>query len=992
MWIRVSWLAGAFGVLMVAANSGSSQETRPDPGRAAMGIFKAHCLSCHKGAQAAAGLDLSTIEGINKGGTSGKLIVPGKPDASLLMKRVTGQGGLPQMPMGFAPLTKEQLTDLRAWITGGGKLDPNKITHWAYLPPKAAPIPKVANKTWVRNEIDNFILAKLEQAKVKPSAPATKETLIRRLSLDLIGLPPTPAEVDAFVADKTRNAYKKLVDRLLASPHYGERQARAWLDLARYADTNGYEADAGRVAWKYRDWVIHAYNSNMPFDEFTIEQLAGDMLLNPTLDQLIATGFHRNSMLNLEGGVDPKESRYEMVNDRVATTSTVWLGQTVQCARCHDHKYDPISQKEYFAMYAIFNNSDYEPRGDANVGQEKYYEFSIPAPSPEQAAQKKKLETELAHYRTLFAASNAEYEKEKKEFYERAKRSTPWAYTELKADGLVSKPDFVLAAPTENPANVVYEVSFHANAGLNAVRILAFPDAKLPNRGPGRASSGNFILSRLALKRNGQEIPLGTAVASFVQNGYSLDGLFDKDGNTGWAVAPEFGKEQWLVVWLKEPLKEASDLTLEIAHESPNWPQHSLGNFTVQYSTEPDRGIQMIPNELWTVLNNSREGEPAQELDKYYRSVAPSLSRVRDQIAKDETQLKKLNSEIPTALVMREKPGRAPITAPFHPRGEFLQTGDPIPAGIPAAFGKLPPGRVDRLALAKWLVSKQNPLTARVEVNRIWEGIFGKGLVETSENWGTPGTPPTHPELLDWLAVKFMNSGWDRKALIRLIVTSSTYCQSSNASLATLQKDPTNRLMSRAPRYRMEAEMIRDNALAASGLLNPKVGGPSVYPQQPDGVWNSPYSGERWMTSKGADLYRRGLYTYWKRTSTYPTFVNFDASSRESCTVRRIRTNTPLQALNLLNDAAFLEAARALAINAKGSTPREKVIDAFRRCTCRRPSAKELDRLEKLYLNLLKAYEADAKSAKQIAKTPELAAMTMTANVILNLDETITRE
>ena len=989
MWLRFG-LAGVsvlpFAVMLSQAGQGNASQPKGDFAKEVVPIFRAHCYSCHKGESSAAGLDLSSIKGITKGGLSGKLFVSGKPDSSLLMKRVLGQGGMPAMPMGFAPLTKTQLASLRAWIAGGAKMAEAKAVHWAYRPPVAKAAPKVKNAAWVKNPIDAYILSKLEKAGMQPSPQASKEMLLRRVTLDLTGLPPTLAELDAFLADKSANAYEKVVDRLLASPRFGERQAMIWLDLARYADSNGYEADYMRTAWKYRDWVIQAFNKNLSYRQFTIDQLAGDLLPKPNLEQLIATGFHRNTMLNLEGGVDPKEARYEMINDRVATTSQVWLGQTMQCARCHDHKYDPISHKDYFRMYAIFANTDYESRGDPKVGQEKYYEFSVPAPSAEQSQEKLRIEKALAQVRAEFNAETPDYLKKRSEFIEAARRSNPWSYVELDSPGLSKLPDFALKAPVENPATVVYRVRFAAKKGMSALRIRAYADASLTNKGPGRSSSGNFILSRLTLKSGNRQIPIDEFAASYVQNGYSLSGLTDSDGNTGWAVAPQFGREHWLIAWLKTPLEADTDVVLELGHESPSWPQHSLGNFNVQPSYEPNRAIQKMPEHLLTAIGRNRESEVLKEIDAYYRSVSPELAPVRERERALAESLAKLNSQIPMAMVMRETRRGGPLQAPFHARGEFLQPGEPVTAGIPAAFGTISEKRVDRLALAKWLVSPSNPMSARVEVNRIWEQYFGRGIVETSENWGTPGTPPTHPELLDWLAVKFMNSGWDMKAMHRLIVTSATYRQSSRTSAAAREKDPQNRYFARGPRYRMPAEMIRDNALQIAGLLSPKIGGPSVFPHQPDGVWNTPYSGERWQQSSGEDLYRRGLYTFWKRTATYPAFVNFDAPSREMCTIRREPTNTPLQALNLLNDPAFLEAAKAFAKRTEDiKDVRARITVMFRACTARRPKADELTRLELLLANL-----------QQKVASPEgstaVVPWTMLASVLLNLDETITKE
>ncbi len=964
------------------------------------GIFKAHCNSCHTGENSAAGLDLSNPEGILKGGASGKLFAVGKSKTSLLMERVLGHGGMPRMPMGFAPLSKEQENILTSWIDSGAKIDALTKTHWAYVAPKQHPIPTTKLQGWTKNQVDNFILNRLEQGKLKPSPEATKETLIRRLTLDLTGLPPTLKEVDAFLADKSPNAYEKVVDRLLASKHFGERQAMGWLDLARYADTDGYEKDLGRVAWKYRDWVIQAFNRNLPYDQFTIEQLAGDLLPKPTLDQMIATGFHRNTMLNLEGGVDQMEARYELINDRVATTSTVWMGQTMQCARCHDHKYDPISHKDYFRMYAIFANTEYYPTGRQDISEEKWRERDIPAPSPEQQASLNKLNRELASFRASLNKESEASKSERESWFAQIRQAKPWETSKPAVETtngiqLTAQADGSFLASGPNSKGI-YRLKFTSQEPIHAFRLTSIPDAKLPQGGSGRSGGGNFVLSRMSLKVDGKAMKLGRPMTDFIQRGFDLGGLFDQDGNTGWAIHPEVRKPHWLIVRPDAPIPKGATVELELANESNEWPDHLLGRFSLAISAEPKDEFQTIPSNVQKILAQAtRSGADEQVVLDYFQANNPKFAPIRDQISKAENDINNLKQAIPMAMVMTEKKGNGPLQAPLHERGEFLSPGEMLDAGIPAAFGKTNAKRVDRMELAKWLVAKDNPMTARVQVNRIWEQYFGAGLVETSENWGTPGTPPSHPELLDWLSLRFMNSGWDMKAMHKLIVMSATYRQSSIATPALLERDPSNRLLARGPRFRMDAEFIRDTALTAAGMLNPEIGGPSVYPHQPEGVWNTPYSSEFWRTSQGKDLYRRGMYTYLKRTSPYPTFTNFDGSSREVCTVRRGRTNTPLQALNLLNDPAFLEAAKGLATrvaNAGKPTTESQIAYAFRLCTARRAKPDELKRLVALHETLRAKYIKNTEESKKLAPSPERAAMVMVANVILNLDETINKE
>ncbi len=997
MWTRFV-LAGLsiapFGLILSGVGQGAPPQRTVAFSKDVMPIFRAHCYSCHKGKTSAAGLDLSTAQGVAKGGLSGKLIKPGKPKDSLLIKRVLGMGGLPQMPMGFAPLTKAQLKTLETWILSGAKLEAGTSSHWAYVPPLRPAIPMVKNKDWVANPIDAFVLARLAKGGLKPSAQAAPESLIRRVSLDLVGLPPTLEEVNGYVADKRQDTYGRAVDRLLKSPHFGERQARIWLDLARYADTNGYEADYTRTAWKYRDWVIDAFNRNMPYDQFTVEQLAGDMLPKPSLDQLIATGFHRNTMLNLEGGVDPREARYEMINDRVATTSSVWLGQTLQCARCHDHKYDPISQKDYFRVYAVFANTLYEAQGDSKVGQEKFYEPSIPAPTSQDSQSLALAERSLANARLRFESNPQDYLTEKADWLAKISKSDAWSLTKGGGPGLTIQADGSLLATDGNPDVAVYRVSFPVRAGTQALRMVAMPDPKLNNGGPGRSSGGNFLLSRVSALAGSVPLTLVDPEASFVQGGYRLADLFDKNGDTGWAISPDYGKDQWLVLRFERPITSDQTITIELGQESPTWAQHTIGRFRIETTMESDRTLQVLPMDIIALAKQSRTPPQEKRLDDFFRKISKILAESRDSVKKFEEEVVALKRAIPMAMVMREKPGANPLTAPLHIRGEFLQTGPNVTAGVPLALGKTDAKRVDRLAFAKWLIDKKNPLTARVQVNRMWEQYFGRGLVETSENWGTPGTPPSHPELLDWLACELMDSGWNLKHIHRLIVTSATYRQSSNVTPVLLQRDPNNFLFTRGPRFRMEAEMIRDNALSIAGLLSTKIGGPSVFPHQPNGIWNSPYSGERWMTSSDQNLYRRGLYTFWKRTATYPTFTNFDATSRDTCTVRRSRTNTPLQALNLLNDPAFLEAAKGLAKIAirTGGNDQLRLEMAFRKCTMRSPKRAELSRLTVLLDNLRKRYRANPIDSAKLAPSPDDAAWIMVASVLLNLDETITKE
>lgn len=948
-------------------------------------ILKAHCISCHGANNPPAGLSLTSGANLLKA----KVVVPGDSENSRIVRRLRGLDGKPSMPMGFAPLSAAQIQTVRDWIDAGASIEGGSAVHWAYVAPKKAAPPKVKNAKWVANPVDAFILAKLESQGLKPSPPASKETLLRRVTLDLIGLPPTLEEMNAFLADKSPNAYEKVVDRLLASPHYGERQARVWLDLARYADTHGYEADRSRQAYLFRDWVIDAFNKNKPFDRFTIEQIAGDLLPSPTIDQLVATGFHRNSMFNEEGGVDPNESMYETVMDRVNTTSTVWLGSTLACSRCHDHKFDPFTQKDYFQMYAFFANNAYESRGDNNVGQQKFYEPNIEVASPE-------IKAKLASLRQRLDQLNAQLSTppEGQAAWEAEAAQVRWNTLSLNAatrikQKIVRQDDGSYFLPPPTPDRDRFSLVLDLPPGSTGVRIEAVPDPAFPNQGPGQSSGGNFILTALSAEVAGKPLALSDVEVDFIQGGYDLGGLFDGNPETGWAIYPQPGKPHELVVGFAKPV--SGQITLNLEFGSQVWPAHLFGRFRVSATTaaEPWR---FALGSLRQVLGKSRTDDESRQLAAFYAKVAPRQRELRKQIADVQAQMAKLGP-LPTAMVMRDRPANGPLKAYVHTRGEFLGKGEEVEANTPHFLPPLPKSRpANRLALAKWLVSKSNPLTARVQVNRMWAQYFGHGLVETEEDFGTQGSPPTHPQLLDWLATEFMDRGWDMKAIHRVIVTSNTYRQSSAASAALTQKDPQNHLYARGPRFRMEAEMVRDTALAASGLLNPKVGGPSVMPYQPDGIWDSPYSGERWMNVQGPEAHRRGLYVFLKRTAAYPSFLALDAGSRETCLVRRIRTNTPLQALALLNDPVYLEAAKGLAARLeKKPTDESKIAMGFRLCVGRSPSAQEQARLKKLLSTLRNRYAKDQTAAKKLAGNPEQAAWTMVANVLLNLDETITK-
>jgi hypothetical protein len=990
-------------------------------------IFKSACYQCHSGSDPKAQLHLDVKSMALKGGASGPVIIPGNSKDSRLVHRVLGEGGEAQMPLGHTPLTTEQIATLRKWIDSGAiwpdglSAQGSAPTHWAYVKPVRPQLPVVKDTAWVRNPIDRFVLARLEKEGLKPSPEASKETLIRRLSLDLIGLPPTPAEVDAFVSDTRPDAYDRLVDRLLASPHYGERWATPWLDFARYADSDGWTQDHQRPsAWAYRDWVIKALNANMSFDKFTVQQLAGDLLPNSTVDQKIATGFVRSSMLQTEPGTDPAENNWNAQIDRASTVGTVWMGSTIGCAECHNHKYDPFTQKQFYQMVAFFNNSAYTPEVEDPVYHKKnaFGEPQLDLPTPEQAQKRDEIKRELQTYKDKLNDSSPEVRKRQTEWeqgiLEFEKQWRPLLATRVRSTNgttLTAAADGSVLASGKNPDSDTYILDAKAPLGeIKAIRIEALPNASLPRGGPGRDYYGNFMVQNVIVEAGASDSTLSKVSIKEVLRDDDAPTVMDDPASQVkqiWVVNaaghPDRHRVQLLLIPDK-PLNVGSGvMRVTIIHKS-DVNGVNLGCFRVSATdaSNPKMVID-IPADLRPLLQVAQDKRTPQETESLaaqYRSVAVELAPVRDKIAELEAKIEDLH--IPRALVLAENPKIAHPTTYVRMRGAFVSKGDLVEADVPNFLGKLPAGAPpNRLGLAEWLVSRDNPLTARVTVNHFWEAIFGRGIVETTEDFGTQGSPPSHPKLLDWLAVEFINDGWDMKAIKRLIVTSSTYRQSSAVTPDLLERDPFNTLLARGPRFRVEAEMVRDIALDASGLLSQKMFGPPVKPYQPAGQWGW-FPGSRpgtdiWQVSPGQDKYRRGLYIFIRRSVRYPSLTVFDAPSREVCTARRPRSDTPLQALTTLNDPAFFEAAQALAariLKEGGSTASSRAIYGFRLATARKPGPGELDVLLSGLDKSLKHFESDPKEAQAISgKTdPELAAWTMFSNAVLNLDETLTNE
>jgi hypothetical protein len=801
----------------VAVTSLRAATASVDYARDVKPILKQHCYRCHGASQQKGGLRADTVAFLKEGGDVGPAFKSGDSAASLLVQAILGtHDDIAQMPYKKPPLGEADVAKIRAWIDGGALApeneEPEKDIHWAFIAPQRPEPPKISRARWARNPIDHFISARLEKDKISPAPEADRVTLLRRVSLDLIGLPPTPDEVAAFANDKSPDAYAKVVERLLASPHFGERWARPWLDVARYADSNGYSIDAPRQIWKYRDWVVAALNRDLPYNQFVIDQLAGDLLPNATTDQKIATGFNRNTQINKEGGIDAEQFRIEAVLDRVNTFGTAFLGLTIACAQCHDHKFDPISHKDYYSLYAFFNNTVEDGHGGNQLG------------------------------------------------------------------------------------------------GV----LLFGPDGK-----PDLTISDEVAAARDALKQH----------------------LEDK----GDVV------EEWRKALVAEDRAKLRPSSLRGASDVP-WEKQSFAQRRLSYgAARPD--------------------------DAEFKKQSSELAR-----------LEKRESTAPSTLVMQELP--TPRASTLFIKGDFTRPGAPVKPETPEILPPLKAGQPNRLDLARWLFEPENPLTARVMVNRIWQQYFGRGLVETENDFGTQGIAPSHPELLDWLATEFVAQKWSLKALHRLIVTSAAYRQSSRIRPDLEIVDPVNKLLARQSRLRLDAEIVRDVALAASGTLAAKLGGPPVYPPQPDGVMALGQVKRNWTPSEGNDRFRRGLYTHWWRATPHPALAVFDAADGFSACTRRLRSNTPLQALTLLNDRQFFEFAGALAGRIQregGASDRTKIEYGFRLCVSRAPTPDESQRLADLLQQLQTATDQDpAASAGE--------AWTTIARVLLNLDETITRE
>ena len=1032
-------------------------------------ILSENCFQCHgpdaKARKAKLRLDDQASATMDRDGM--RVVVPGDPKASELIARISLDDPDEVMP---PPRTKRFLNEqqkdlLHQWISEGAEF----ASHWAFDKPLRPALPEVKDKKWPRNEIDHFILAKLDTAVLRPTEEADRLALIRRLSLDLTGLPPTPDDADAFAKDSSPRAYEALIDRLLDETAYGEHWARQWLDLARYADSAGYADDQPRTIWGYRDWVIRAFNRNLPFDQFTVEQLAGDMLSDPTDDQFIATAFNRNTQTNNEGGTNDEEYRNVAIVDRVNTTMAVWMGVTMACAQCHDHKYDPISQEEYFRFFAILNNTEDSDRRDEGPTHQVY--------SGEQVKKREAMKARVVELEKKVAELKARTPDDLdawQKSFAGALQKTRLTFENQGKDGVA------IAVPEESFAGI-------------QIPGLAKADFRLYPKAGDLGKKGRFLRvthlikegylhlaevqvfagkENLALKGKATQISTGFAGPAKYGNDGNVDGNYQKKSvfhtamanNPWWEV--DLGKEHQgdkVLIWNRMDGSTADRLKkfrveLLDAKRHPIWsqevaktpkPSHAMaldgaetltvvslphprekGIFRLVNDLKKKAGMTLrvtspslaqkapreifwlkeplptleapLPRDVFAVLSlPEKDRSPAhrEKLRSFHSSESPEVKKAEKELADFSASARQVKPQT-TVPIMREM--AKPRETHIQSRGDFLAKDKEVTAGLPAVFPSLPEGEYpNRLGMARWLVSKENPLTARVVANRYWESLFGQGIVRTSEEFGSQGEPPSHPELLDWLPTELVRLDWGLKALLKAIVMSATYRQSSKVDANRAEKDPFNELLSRGPRQRLSAEMVRDQALAASGLLSRKMYGPPVKPPQPNLGLKAAFGPSLdWKTSAGEDKFRRGIYVNWRRSNPYPSMAIFDAPNRFVCNVRRTPTNTPLQALVTMNDPVYVEAAQALArrMVKAGESPREKIARGFRLCLTRRPKPTETQRLLALYEHARTRYAADANAAKAMATDPigplpagsdavELASWTVVGNVLLNLDE-----
>ena len=979
-------------------------------------IFAEHCNVCHGPDQQKGGLNLtnekSALGKLKSGETA---VIAGKPEASEIIYRLTADDPDELMPPAdHGPKLKpEQINLIKKWISEGAEWS----QHWAYRPLNPIAPPKTPNEKWIRNSIDRFVLTRLNERNLSPSPTADRRTLIKRLSYDLIGLPPTPDEVTAFVNDTAPDAYSKVVNRLLASPHFGERWGRHWLDKARYADSDGYEKDRPRMnAWRYRDWVINSINADLPFDQFTIEQLAGDLLPNATELQKLATAFNRQTLTNTEGGTDQEQWRVAAVMDRVETVGSVWLGLTVGCARCHNHKYDQLTQKEYYQLFAYFNNGD-ESSASVPRSRQALIDFEDTRLAHEaelSATQKQIAESDAALQKRL-----PEFESQLRKQIANRKTEPVKFHTIQLASVRTEASDQVkftrqdggsLLVSGANPATAEYEVNFQTKLPkITGIKIEVLPDPSLGAQGPGRTPHGNFVLNDVRIYATDRDdfpkdhlrlLKLAKATADYSQKDWPANAAIDgkigtgKDG-TGWAVGGAYGKPHHLIVTLAEPVEFKTGVNLHIVLDQKYGSQHTIGRFRITARTGEEAG-DGIPETVLKVLAKNTDTRSKEDTE-----ILLSHIRAQDKTAAElQAKLKKLQASAPKPPVMSvrviSQRTNSPRKTHILNRGEFKQPLDAVNAGTPSTLPQTAHrAQGDRLDLAQWLVNGTNPITPRVTVNHLWANLFGHGLVRTMNDFGLRGDAPSHPELLDWLSAEFIRLKWSRKEMIRLITHSATYRQSSAHRPELAEKDPNNHWLHRQNRFRVEAELIRDLTLAASGQLSRKVGGPSVYPPLPNGVAQLSYANNfKWKTSTGEDRYRRGLYTFFKRTSPHPNLITFDCPDSNVTCVKRNISNTPLAALTTLNNSVFTDSAKAMAkrLIEECETDSERIALGFTLCTAREATPEETAAFTQLLKQARDYYTANDEAAKTFNGDAEASSWAVVTRVFLNLDEFITRE
>lgn len=922
-------------------------------------IFTKHCTACHGGVKEAGEISLIYRDrALGEGKSGEKAIVPGKPDESELMRRIVSKDPDEVMPKPKhgPPLPEKEIAIIRQWIQEGAEWE----ELWSFIPPREASPPALKQKDWQRSPMDAWVLSNLENKGLAPSPEAGKAEWLRRVSLDLIGLPPTPEKWAAFRDDNSPDAYEKVVTRLLESPHFGERWAVMWMDLARYSDTMGFEKDPARTMWPYRDWLIRAFNSDMPFDQFTTKQLAGDLMPSPAPDDFIATAFHRNTMNNTEGGTDDEEYRIAAVMDRINTTWTTWQATTFSCVQCHSHPYDPYPHDDYYRFMAFFDNTE-----DADLNND--YPSTKVANDPARQADVTRLEKETDILRDQINQEGLAVAKTITDYQ-------VWKSTAAKASaatgGIMQQPDGLFLSSGTNPTNSSYTLTFPAQS-FAAIRLDILPLSDDPKTWSGLAAvCGDFHVWLVLPDGTRQRINMKEVIAD------AIVGPFDPNeairaGGPGFGDYPAQRGPRWCVFVPEQPVvaPEGSQLEISLYHaiscNADNQPS-ILKKFKLSFSNNP--ALQAF------VVSPERAQRWAQH-----------------------GALKGQYNGIPGAMipVMKERSAAGTRDTRVYIRGNRSTWDQSVQPGIPEIVR--PPkkeGRLSRIDMAQWLMSESNPLTARVLANRLWAELFGLGIVETQEDFGTSGTPPSNPQLLDHLALRLQKQHkWQIKPFLRELVLSATYRQQSKATPALIEKDPRNQNLTRGPRQRLTAEMVRDQTLLISGLLSRKQFGPAVFPPQPEGIWKSVYSGAKWTTSQGEDRYRRGVYTYSKRTSGYPAFLTFDAPSRDVCSPRRLGSNTPLQALVTLNDPAFIEMAQAFAkrMTAAGSELPTQIMQGYQWLTLQEAQPAVIDALLRLHADATAEYTKQQAEMKKLGSTPEEAALVLVANTMFNLDSALNR-